>query len=124
MEYYWKNDKNFALSTPLDKEMMGQLPDEVQNQIYKNFLHGEFLIKFGSFFTIFKRGYKNLYYQKLNIRSLYTWSDTEYQNFMKMFLQSLEPRFLEEKEIILDEDDKCQEIIFIFKGDFDIGYTI
>ena len=78
MEYYWNNDRNYALIDKVDQDMMEQLPDEVQNRIYKNFLYVEFLSKFNRMFTIFKSQYKNSTYQKLKIKSLYTWDDEEY----------------------------------------------
>ena len=54
-EYRWKNDKDYALgvNNEADKEMLEQLPEEVQIKIYK-FLFSGFLNKFRTFFTFFK----------------------------------------------------------------------
>lgn len=81
-EYRWKNDRNFALgiNNDADREMLEQLPEDVQIKIYK-FLFSGFLNKFRTFFTFFKQGEneeEDMAYCLLtkSIRlDLYTWQD-------------------------------------------------
>jgi|TARA_B110000305_G_C19320466_1_gene578659 hypothetical protein len=60
-EYRWAHDRNFALgiNNEQDREMLEQLPEEVQIKIYK-FLFSEFLFKFRDFFTFFKFGSREI----------------------------------------------------------------
>lgn len=44
--YKWSNDRNQAITEEADLEMMDQLPDHVQNNIFTKFLYVEFLITF------------------------------------------------------------------------------
>ena len=42
-EYFWKNDKNYAIASEEDQNIMRELPIEIQANIYKDFLFQDFL---------------------------------------------------------------------------------
>ena len=42
-EYYWKNDKNYAVATEDDMALLDELPSHIQANIYKDFLFEDFL---------------------------------------------------------------------------------
>ena len=46
----------------------------------------------------------------------YTWYDSGWSSFMLKFMQSLEPRYFEDKEIIQSDMEEVNEIIFIESG--------
>ena len=41
--YFWKNDKNYAVSSAEDQEMLSELPSHIQSDIYRQFLFKDFL---------------------------------------------------------------------------------
>ena len=43
---------------------------------------------------------------------------------MTLILRNLEPRFAEEDSILFNELDEVDEVIFISKGQIDIGFNI
>ena len=53
-EYYWRNDKNYAITTQEDLEIFVELPPEIQGNIYKDFLFQDFLKLFEVHFTFRK----------------------------------------------------------------------
>ncbi len=53
-----------------------------------------------------------------------TYEDDEYSNFMTKVMQSLEIRKIQKGEIIARELDECDEILFVFRGRYNIGYEI
>ena len=54
----------------------------------------------------------------------YTWQDTRYMTFMRLFLMSLEVRRYEAKEFICTELMEVQEITFVTSGKYDVGYEL
>ena len=88
-EYYWQNDKNYAIQSEEDLRFMQELPPQIRRDVYKDFLFQDFLHQFKSYFS-FK--------QQIVIEGKMTdkdvnWNDTAYADFMVSILQSLEPRF-------------------------------
>ena len=53
--YKWQFDRNQAIDDEEEMAILEQLPEEVQNKIYTNFLFKEFLHIFQDTFTICKR---------------------------------------------------------------------
>lgn len=51
-DYKWINDKNQAIDDQAEKDMLDQLPVEVINKIYGNFLFTDFVQSFQRFFRI------------------------------------------------------------------------
>ena len=45
-EYYWQNDKNYAIQTETDQRFMDELPNNIRTDIYKDFLFSDFLYMF------------------------------------------------------------------------------
>jgi hypothetical protein len=53
--YKWQFDRNQAIDDEEEMAILEQLPEEVQNKIYTNFLFKEFLHIFHDTFTICKK---------------------------------------------------------------------
>jgi hypothetical protein len=51
-DYKWNFDKNQALDDPEEKEILAQLPNEVQDRLMTNFIFRDFLGIFRAFFRI------------------------------------------------------------------------
>ena len=49
--YRWQKDKNIAISTAEDQELLEQLPKLIQKQIYTEFLFKDFVRAFKNFFN-------------------------------------------------------------------------
>lgn len=124
-EYRWAHDRNFALgiNNEQDREMLDQLPEDVQIKIYK-FLFSEFLFKFRDFFTFFKHQSREIGQSRKFRTDLVTWQDTEYQEFMKTIMMHLEPRHNLWQETLYLELDLVHEIIFFQSGSVDLGFEI
>jgi hypothetical protein len=45
-EYYWQNDKNYAIQSDEDRRFMNELPNNIRTDIYKDFLFADFLYMF------------------------------------------------------------------------------
>lgn len=54
----------------------------------------------------------------------YTWNDFEYRNFMMSILKNLKPRQERAGVILFDENEEVNELVFISRGEVDVGYTI
>lgn len=87
--------------------------------MFKNFIRN-----FKKFFDFPKESVNKDNEQNKIFYSFYTWSDNQYQNFMIDILRKLEPRKFAEREYINYELDEVNEIIFIEKGEYDIGYEV
>ena len=42
-EYYWQNDKTYAMVSEEDLAILDELPEDIQNCIFKDFLFKDFL---------------------------------------------------------------------------------
>ena len=54
----------------------------------------------------------------------YSWDDLEYQYFMMDFFRLLENRCFNAREQILGELEECQDLLFVQKGLYVVGYEI
>lgn len=59
-----------------------------------------------------------------NIKGSYAWTDRRYCSFMVRFLQKLEPRQFQKDDIILKDLEEVEEILFVARGEYAIGYTV
>jgi potassium voltage-gated channel Eag-related subfamily H protein 8 len=89
-DYKWINDKNQAIDDESEREMLEQLPVEVINKIYGDFLFSDFCKIFQRFFRIPKD--YDVAFKNPGYHDYYDWSDQEYRFFMLQLLQYLEPR--------------------------------
>ena len=107
-EYYWKNDHNYCLSSIEDQRFFVELPYNIKNRVYRDFLFMPFVNQFRKLFEI-----------PLNIEirhSYYTWFHEEYSNFIIAFLKLLEPRCYQPGQIIHSEYEDIYETNFIMRG--------
>lgn len=121
-DYKWINDKNQAIDDESEREMLEQLPVEVINKIYGDFLFSDFCKIFQRFFRIPKD--YDVAFKNPGYHDYYDWSDQEYRFFMLQLLQYLEPRQEDAGTILFQELDEINEVIFIETGECDIGYEI
>jgi hypothetical protein len=110
-------DLNMAVETEEEGKLLEQLPKEVQISIFSQFLFSRFLFQF-----------KNLLiFKKLNSKhkhAYYHLGDELYMNFIMQFLRILEPISYKPGQIIYNELDNIDIIIFFNDGNIDVGYEI
>ena len=108
-DHKWEVDKNIIINHKEYEGFLQQIPGDVIDAVYKNFL-----------FTDFLDHYKKLFqYPKAdspNAHAFYTWEDVEYRTLMFGILNNLEPIRYESKEIIFDELDEYSAVIFLMKN--------
>lgn len=68
---------------------MKELPKHIRQDIYRDFLFKDFLYLFKTHFKLVKHDTG----LGLTNKSVYSWEDNQYQQFMIKLLQNLEPRF-------------------------------
>ena len=103
--------------------MLEQLPDEVQDKIFCEFLFSEFQKLFMRFFRI-PKSYEEAKQLGPQYHNYYSMEDQEYRTFMTQLLKSLEPRQEDAFTMLFEELDEIREVIFIEKGECDVGYEI
>lgn len=116
-EVRWQNDKNQALRGDENQKIYMQIPENVQNKLFNNFLFHDFLQKFCHFFKMSNSS------QSLS-GNKFTWQNQVYRNFMMDLLHFLEPRQEPKNTILVDELEEHMEIIFVSKGTIVLGYEI
>ena len=121
-DYRWRMDRNQAIDDQSEKAMLDQLPDHVQNKLYQSFLFRKFLDVFRDTFKIPKLSEETIISGKTI--PYYTWQDQIYRDFMMQILQKLEPRYMSKNQMIFEELDDINEIIFVQQGQVDIGYEV
>jgi len=112
--YFWKNDKNYAMSSEEDKEMLSELPNHIQSNIYREFLFKDFLDQFRVYFDLEKPA---IYQDDSGSIKYFDWQDLCYSGFMIRILGSLEPRFYHAGEYILEEEEEVDEHLYIINRD-------
>ncbi|TNV72556.1 hypothetical protein FGO68_gene14318 [Halteria grandinella] len=121
-DYYWQQDLNYAMKSDEDQRFISELPKEIRINIYKNFLFAELLYKFKGYFNIPRNPQERIGSKKWS--KYYTWGDKVYSSFMIKLLQHLEPRQFKKKDVIFRDLEEVDEILFVVKGEFAIGYTV
>jgi hypothetical protein len=116
-DYRWKHDRNQAITSDEDVSHFEQLPDGVQDKLYREFL-------FISFFSNFTYSYFNIPKNVSGLKVYYTWDDQSYRDFMINLVRKLEPRYEVTGTIIYKTVEEVEEIFFIDKGSIDIGFEI
>merc|ERR1711871_1287172 len=117
-EYYWQNDKNYAIQTAEDLRFMDELPNNIRTDIYKDFLFADFLYMFN---VHFKMQREQTMANASNKQQFYDWADTQYSQFMIALLQALEPRFYDVGEMIFEENDEVNEQIYVITKTPNLG---
>jgi hypothetical protein len=85
--------------------------------MYKDFLFKDFLENY-------KRTFCFRDYDNIDQPAFFTWESSMYSNFMFDLLRVLEPRIQQKNEIIFNELDEVNEVIFFMSGAVDIGFEI
>jgi len=118
--YRWKNDKNIAIYLEADLKIFDELPPDTQQKLYSEFLFKRFIANFKPFFEFTREPPA----RSKRRFTFYSWKDAHYQNFMIEMLKQLEPVQIPSRETIHYELDEVNEILFIERGDYNIGYEI
>lgn len=85
--------------------------------MYKEFLFKDFL-------ETYKRTFCFRDYECPDQPAFYTWENPQYRNFMFDLLKCLEPRSGARNEVVFNELDEVNEVIFFMSGAVDIGFEI
>ena len=86
-QYKWQNDRNQAIDDDHEKAIVEQLPIEVTNKLYQEFLYKDLLLQFQPTFRLAK--------PKENDQPLryFNWdADEDYREYMLETLSYMEPR--------------------------------
>jgi len=108
----WQNDRNFAIATEEDRQILEQLPSRHIQNLYCNYLFKDFMDEFKSLFEVkaqllYRRMItyreKDLVFQekvpnKIDLDKLF--SDEKYDDFLIKFLMTLEPFLVVEDQDI------------------------
>jgi hypothetical protein len=97
-----------------DLSIMEQLPNDVQDRIYNNFMFHRFLNVFLGFFKV----------PIGQSQTLYKWDNPVYREFMLKLLRGMQPRKYSNGEIIFNQLAEVGEVIFVEHGDVDVGFEI
>jgi hypothetical protein len=117
-DHKWQHDKNLAIMHPDDQDLLEQLPNEIQLQIYRDFLFRSFLKSFKRYFTIENVG------AHARAHTHYTWAEKEYSSFMTAIFKALEPVRYHSHEYIHEELADVNEVHFIETGQYCLGYEV
>ena len=98
--------------------MFIQCPFEVQDRLFYGFLFTEFMHDYWKNFRFEKQSFHKRKY------CFYSWEDQYYRSFMATLLKNLEPRKEESDVVLFQELDDVSEILFISKGQVDMGFEI
>lgn len=111
-----------------DRAILDQLPLDVQDRLYCQFIFKDFLESFQEEFRIQKVSTKGEFLfgagVEWNIRSYYTFEDQQYRLFIINLLENIEPIYFNQNERIIDELDEFNEVLFIQKGKIGIGFEM
>ena len=120
------------MSSDQDKHLLAQLPLEVRRDLYTKFLYKVFLEEFSHVFQFEKDPMQRVLIgndpnKSVDVRiehSVYTFQDQNYLNFIIKVLDALEPFQYEANQLIYRELDEVNEMTFVEKGEYKIGYEI
>lgn len=115
--YTWDKDNNYAIHTDEDVLLFNQMPQKVQQNLYRVYLFSDFCTHFRKFYT-FKKTHDNI------MNSFWTWEDEVYSEFMIKMFRSLNPIYFKPKEQIHRELEEVHEILFLEDGFVDFGFEI
>ena len=103
--YKWKYDRNQAIDEKWELDIVEQLPIEVKNCLYQEFLYKDLLIQFQPTFRL-----KNKEKVSKSGACYYTWEDDEqYRDYMLDTLAFMEPRSEEQGKLVYDQLEEVNE---------------
>ncbi|CDW76967.1 cation channel family protein [Stylonychia lemnae] len=128
-DYYWAQDRNYALKSQDDLRFMQELPKQIRINIFREFLFKNFLYQFRSYFTIERdpselNDSMSLEDSKVQKLKFYNWNDTQYAQFMMNIMQNLEPRKYQRNDLILYDLEEVDEVIYVCSGQYGVGYQL
>jgi hypothetical protein len=91
---------------------------EKVDQLLTEYLYQEFLECFSRKFMFMKKDEGRIKHAR------YTWDDPSYKNFMSKILSNLEPIQYQKEELIMDELDEVNQVIFILRDAYHVGFYI
>jgi hypothetical protein len=99
-----------------EKEILSQLPLEVQDRLFTGFIFNDFLQAFRAFFRVEKKSLNSSIFtihDDLTFRKYFTWNDNVYRDFMYNILGKLEPINIMRGGKIFNELEEVNEVTFI-----------
>lgn len=93
------------------------MPQDVKIKLMKDFMHRDFLAKFKNTFYFPNRDVKIKH-------AYYGWNDEPYISFMFEVLNHLEPRREEAMELICNQNEEVNEVLFFDFGTYVVGFDI
>ena len=151
-KYKSLNDKNNFLNSEDDQAIFDKLTLEIRQEIYTKFVYRRFLTLFKMFFQLHKsaknpsfseknskcyenieldcyelrKGHKNRNSIKLSGLEYpyYTFEDKDYADFITSIFKILEVRIITKNTVIQEEISECNEIIFVERGIYMMGFQV
>lgn len=94
--FYWENNRMFALASERDLRFMNGLPVTIQQQILVDYLFSDFLYKYKSYFTNNFYNPNDIYIKKKDGEPINKFKieqkEASYRRFLSEFVKKLEPR--------------------------------
>jgi hypothetical protein len=117
-DYYWQNNRMSAIENEMDQRFMDELPYYVQGEIIIDYLFTDFLYAYRNYFVP-----ANMQNDK-NFKDAF--QDQKMRNFLVDFVRTLEPRFYNQtnNDMIQDQYEEIFEVVYITKGAVGIGYRL
>jgi len=81
-EYYWANDKNYAIKSEIDQRFMTELPNHIRTDIYRRFLFADFIYLFKIHFRMQKPHNEPRSDRPDLETNIYDWPDTQDSQYM------------------------------------------
>lgn len=119
-DYLWSHDKNSAIDNPEELAQLQQLPEEVQNEFFREYLYKEYLELFSPTYFRIPKDSQGV----LGAGRYFTWEDRVYRDFMIDILTHLRPRRAFAGELLFKSLESVEEVLFIAEGSVDVGYEI
>ena len=116
-DYKWENDRNQVLICNEYSTYLNQLPIHIVDELLNTYLFNGFLKVFDRFFQI-----PHIRAERLHAR--YTIYDVSYKSFLRDILKLLEPIKANKNQILFEELDEIDEIVFVCNSEIKIGYSI
>ena len=116
-EYRWMKNKNWSVESESDLQILAQLPEAIQGQVFTDCLYSHFYYKFRKHFT-----FPDMHNRQQH--SYLTMNDTQYRNYMLFIFKNLNPIMFTAGSLIMGELDDVNIVTFVMSGKYHVGYEI
>ena len=117
-DYRWANNSNWAVETEDDLMLLGQLPDDIQSQIFSICLYQNFMY-------VFRKDFEFPNTSNTRVKhSFYNMNHNGYRVFMIQLYKGLNPIRMERRHKIYSELDDVSQVTYVMKGKYRVGYEV